>query len=351
MTRRLSPGLSTILDALRAGAALYVVLHHIFDARGYTHGAGLLFIFGQEAVLIFFLLSGFVIQSNEADRVASDRRGYALRRFIRIYPLLIMAILVSTLVAFAQERLASSFSWSSLFGTLLALQDDVVRKPGAIIRPYMINAPLWSLSYEIWFYVLFPFVSMVFRRLGQQTCQLIVGGTGLVAVLLYLGVPNFPCLVFAYFLIWWLGAMLAEAHATGVPAIRTTLILQIALTSAAIIAICYAEMARPDPRMVGFLWLMARDFLAALVLYQALAWLVGRRWHHGTAQAAAFFSYLASLSYGLYVLHYPLLIDSGFFSSAAGLIGGGLLLVALCWLFDRKLSLWLRRTLRMGRPP
>ncbi len=350
MMQRLSPGLSTALDGLRAAAASYVVIHHVLDARGFTHGAGLLFVFGQEAVLIFFLLSGFVIQFNEADRVEHDLRGYILRRATRIYPLLIIAMLASTLVALVQARLGTSFSWSSLFGTLFALQDDVVRKPGAIVRPYLLNVPLWSLSYEIWFYALFPFVSRLLKRTGQRACQMAVGGVSIAAICLYVLAPNFPSLIIAYFAIWWLGAMLAEAVATGVSPVRTTLLVQAALATGAALAICYAQYAKPDAQMEGFLWLLARDFLATLVLYQVLAWVVGRNWALAGKRRAWLFSFLASISYGLYVLHYPLLIDSGFYASAAGLIGGGLLLVALCWLFDRKLSLWLRRALGLSRP-
>lgn len=350
MTRRLSPGLSVALDATRAAAASYVVLHHVLDARGYTSGAGLFFIFGQEAVLIFFLLSGFVIQFNEADRVGSDLRGYALRRTTRIYPLLLVAMTVSMLVAFAQSKLAAGFSWSSFFGTLLALQDDTIRKPGAIVRPFMLNVPLWSLSYEVWFYALFPLISLQLRKFGQRVCQMGVGAAGVMAIIAYLFLPNFPCLILVYFPIWWLGAMLAEAHATGTPPVRTTFILQTALVICAAIAICYAEWVKPDAQMVGFLWLLARDFLSTLVLYHVLAAIVGRNWKPEKGRWAALFSFLASISYGLYVLHYPLLIDSGFYGSALGLAIGALLLLALSWLFDRKFSLWLRRALQLGRP-
>jgi peptidoglycan/LPS O-acetylase OafA/YrhL len=80
---KLSARLSASLDVARAIAACYVVLHHVANARGWSNGPGLVLRFGQEAVLIFFLLSGFVIFSNERTRLEPlDRRattcaGYA----------------------------------------------------------------------------------------------------------------------------------------------------------------------------------------------------------------------------------------------------------------------------------
>jgi peptidoglycan/LPS O-acetylase OafA/YrhL len=349
MSGRIAPRLSTALDGLRAFAATYVVFHHIFEAWGIQTGIGILFLFGQEAVIVFFLLSGFVIMASESGRVASDLAGYALRRLIRIYPLLLLSLLVSTLVALANQRLAGSFSWSGLAGTAFALQDDIVRKPGAIVSPYLGNSPLWSLSYEIWFYALFPVVCALIRRMGYS--QWLVSGISLIAFFLYLWIPNFACLILIYFPIWWLGAGLAYSLANGTTTVRTTLILQASIAGIAALGVSYAELVKPSPQMAGFLWLMARHFLAALVLFQGLAALVHRKWSHDQTAFAFPLSYAASLSYGLYVLHFPLLIDSGIYASWPGLLGGFMLLLALCWLFDRQLSLWLRRRLQAVQAP
>ncbi|QOC25498.1 hypothetical protein IC744_03750 [Microbacterium hominis] len=64
--RKLLPQLRAGLDVARAATAVYVVLHHVVNLPG---PAGVIFSFGQEAVLIFFLLSGFVIFANERERV------------------------------------------------------------------------------------------------------------------------------------------------------------------------------------------------------------------------------------------------------------------------------------------
>ena len=81
------------LEALRGFSLLYVVLHHSLPHKIIVAGIniGNLFRFGQEAVILFFLLSGFVI--NYAFQTGKNKtfRTYFLKRFSRIYiPLLII---------------------------------------------------------------------------------------------------------------------------------------------------------------------------------------------------------------------------------------------------------------------
>ena len=52
------------LEALRGFAAIYVVLFHSLPQKFYLFGinVGVLFRFGPESVILFFILSGFVIK-------------------------------------------------------------------------------------------------------------------------------------------------------------------------------------------------------------------------------------------------------------------------------------------------
>ena len=153
--RRLPPELIIALDVVRVVAALLVVMQHV----GPYHFAflGPLNRLGQEAVMIFFLLSGFVIYANEHNRL-HDLKGYYLRRMRRIYPTFLIALFVTALIAYANGTLARDFSWWELWGNLAALQDISALKPGVIVSPFLGNDPLWSLSHEIFFYAVFPVV-------------------------------------------------------------------------------------------------------------------------------------------------------------------------------------------------
>lgn len=209
----LSKSAVAALDAARACAACYLVFHHVMEAHAVAPRLGLIFRFGQEAVLIFFLLSGFVIFANEHER-ARHPRGYYLRRLRRIYPPLLCAMILSTAVAMANGDFHARFHWSELWGTLLSVQDIAFLKPGVIVDPYLGNAPLWSLSYEVAFYLVFPAVLLLWRN-ARWAASHVVGTVCCVLYIWFALEPSHFALVGAYFLVWWCGAMSAEAYLHG----------------------------------------------------------------------------------------------------------------------------------------
>ena len=197
------------LDLIRCLAAFYVVLHHLAGRFELPFPIGLMLRFGQEAVIIFFLLSGVVIFASEKER-ALNPKGYYLRRLRRIYPTLLFAMALSTLIALDNGTLATQFSSLSLFGTLLGLQDVADLKPGVIVAPYLSNVPLWSLSYELFFYLIFPIV-LRFWYVSKVVTNHAVGAVCCIAYVVYLLAPNHLSLLISYFLLWWSGAMAAHA--------------------------------------------------------------------------------------------------------------------------------------------
>jgi len=340
MRTRLSPRLIAGLDTARAAAACYVVAHHIADAHGWLHGPAILLRFGQEAVLVFFLLSGFVIFANERAR-ALHPRGYFLRRLRRIYPALIVAMIISMAVAIDNRTLLADFRWNQLVGTLLSLQDVSLLKPGVIADPYLQNDPLWSLSYEVAFYLVFPLVLRQWVRRPALTNHA-VGLVCCVAYASYVAWPNHWSLVTAYFLVWWCGAMAADAYFRGGADVRA-----MAAPFAWLLALC--GLAAAATWLVGFRglglypFLPLRHFLVAAAMLAALFSPLGRRIASVCAWWARPAAYVASISYGLYVLHYPLLVQWG---RASGLLGTALALALLLLgaiLADRQLNRWLPR--------
>jgi peptidoglycan/LPS O-acetylase OafA/YrhL len=330
----ISPHLSAALDLSRSLAASYVVLHHLALARGWAEHGGPLFRLGQEAVLLFFLLSGFVIFANERRRALSPR-GYYLRRLRRIYPALLAAMLVSTAVALDNGSFAHLFRWTDLAATLASLQ-DIRSKPGVIADPYLAHYPLWSLSYEVAFYLVFPLVLAAWRRAPQRT-NMIVGVSCCASYLLFALWPNHFALVAAYFLVWWCGAMAADAYLRGGSDLRAFLLplawlaALCAVAAATVLAVGYS-----GPGNYPFLPL--RHFAFALVTLVALSSPLGRRIARACLPLAAPAAACASISYGLYVLHYPLLAQWERARSLPGLAGALVLLILCAWLVDRGLG-------------
>lgn len=158
-------GLSVYLDLLRFTAAMAVFLCHSSYARYTAIFTDSFRPFGHDAVIVFFVLSGFVIAYVSA-RKEHAFRDYALSRAARIYSVAIPAIVLTVVLDFARMWLVPGFSehqfhklwlylpFYSVFGTdWWFLNEDMLS-----------NSPFWSLSYEVWYYVAF---GVLFYLRGQ----------------------------------------------------------------------------------------------------------------------------------------------------------------------------------------
>jgi peptidoglycan/LPS O-acetylase OafA/YrhL len=102
--------------------------------------------FGYDAVIIFFVLSGYLVGGKLLERAAQqnlDLPSYALDRLTRIYVPYVPALLLTAAVALSLGQPA----FGSIFlGNLFQLQ-------GVATEVFALNGPLWTLSYEFWFYL------------------------------------------------------------------------------------------------------------------------------------------------------------------------------------------------------
>jgi len=150
---------SVYLDLVRFLAALAVVLMHLRQfGLVEAPGADLLTLFGREAVMAFFVLSGFVIAYTTEQRRPTARE-YAVARAARIYsvalPVLLLAFACASLVpahlaSDTRQHYQLAKPWLYLPFHLLFLGDLWTL---AEVPPWL--APWWSLNYEVWYYVLF----------------------------------------------------------------------------------------------------------------------------------------------------------------------------------------------------
>ena len=143
------------LSALRGFAAFYVFVHHFI---GFTeireHISPIMrfpFRFGQEAVILFFILSGFVIHYSSFSKKLSFNE-YMFKRIKRIYPIFMASILVSVAVFYTNGYNFKLKDIETFFGNLFMLQ-DISNKPGLWVNVFLENHALWSLSYEFIFYL------------------------------------------------------------------------------------------------------------------------------------------------------------------------------------------------------
>jgi peptidoglycan/LPS O-acetylase OafA/YrhL len=294
------------LEALRGFAAFYVAAGHIVLNVGSPGAWQWPFKFGQEAVMLFFFLSGAVIHLTHTAKRRSYR-GFLLRRFQRIYFPLIVAMLVTTAVKALNGHLGD-FTVRETLGNLLMLQ-DVDTKPGGIVDPYLSNLPLWSLSYEWVFYVLYPPLLALLPR-GRPRLAIMLA-TSLLGWGLYVAAPNHFLLVVAYMVIWWAGVELADCWLrSGTVRPRDWALVGLMLSPMAAAALPPVLTHLHDLHFGYYPLLTFRHLAVAAVLPMlGAAWLLiglrGFRWTFGP------FAALAPISYAVYVLHFPIVTDFG----------------------------------------
>ncbi len=146
------------LTSTRAVAAIMVVIHHFADAVFPFSALPRVFHSGDIAVSYFFVLSGFVLFISYHDETISFG-DFFKRRVARIVPVYILALVLMILVAvgFLNYSLNGvAFKEIALSG--LFLQAYVPS------YPLVLNSPAWTISVEMFFYALFPLFLMLLNK-------------------------------------------------------------------------------------------------------------------------------------------------------------------------------------------
>jgi len=303
------------IEALRGLAALYVVIHHSVANSILLFGLNVAYIFrfGEEAVILFFLLSGFVINHSFVKGKDKTFRTYFFKRATRIYiPLLIVMALGYLMECYGAGEIVNAHPRELLLN-LLMLQDISDLKPNVLVDPYMHNSPLWSLSYEWWFYMLYFLVQKhVSSNANKDRLVFIVS---IISALIYLYFPVFLPRLLMYMSIWWIGVILSNKYINR----ETINIKALAMPLSGnfiILLICGYGVYRAS--MSGTLLgpgvhpvLEMRDSFSAMVLvaiavfWKSLNWV----WFDKMIKPFLFF---APISYVVYISHYYFVVSANY---------------------------------------
>jgi peptidoglycan/LPS O-acetylase OafA/YrhL len=196
-------GLAAVeVAAAHLRAEMYPGLRTIADPSLWFRGLAFMLGFSHHAVIIFFVLSGWLvggrllIRANQTDAFAS----YAIDRVSRLWTVLIPTFLLTLALGLATgstipqgiDFLASNeYSATSFAGNLVGLQTVLVPVFGR-------NYSLWSLANETWYYLLFALMVAFFvlrSKWARVAC-----GAGFVLIAAALPAP-----LIGYFSIWLLG--------------------------------------------------------------------------------------------------------------------------------------------------
>lgn len=153
----MNPAISTYLDTLRVLAAGIVLFGHALGWRTLPH----------DAVILFFVLSGYLISYTAAERDLTGRQ-FAVNRIARIATVAIPAILLVVLVDIYVRPIWPSgwpdFAPLDRMATSVSVCLTMTSYVWNNSYPCFSNAPYWSLTYEVWYYLLFGVVFYPKRR-------------------------------------------------------------------------------------------------------------------------------------------------------------------------------------------
>ena len=310
-----SPTASLMLDSIRGLAAVAVFIGHFLNAfyvdyasiedksraaRALYSTAG----FGLVAVVIFFVLSGFVIGASALRRRQEHRftwGGYCRDRVTRLYLVLLPALLLGFLWDQAGMHLfgtagiygahfgdvvtvpvESTTTWRAYFMNAMFMQKFFAEPAGS-------NAPLWTLSHEFWCYLALPLLFIPQRRW--------VAGCGVLAACLLL-----PKSLGVFAIFWLCGAGVAFTIPLRKQA-KPQLLLAGLSTALFVYTLAASQFLNNHVSQEAFVVAAATSlFLFGLVRWwprEVPRCLTGLKTPAGI---------LAGFSYTLYLTHYPLLV-------------------------------------------
>jgi exopolysaccharide production protein ExoZ len=245
---------------------------------------------GQLGVILFFLISGYIISHMAAKE---SRLEFLIKRVFRIFPPLV----VCTAIAFVLVRISSHFRLAEIYSTTAYDVTDFVKS--AIMLSWIIPSPhalsvAWSLMPELIFYAFVLILIPIIRSSpAKSTCLMLVA----YAFLTFPASQNNFLSYFGYFTVYIpifiVGRVLYLERSRQITARQCIAFL---LISAALFVSVYQnrfpdELFKPNNARI---W----NYPVAIAIFYGL--MVSEiRWCPRTI------SFLADISYSLYLVHLP----------------------------------------------
>ncbi|HEX3382896.1 MAG TPA: acyltransferase [Paraburkholderia sp.] len=336
-----SAGKEYVIDAMRGFAALLVAYFHcrqvvwvgmqaFHQNVGHALSPGTLAAYltfpiawGSAGVPLFFVISGYCIHRGGALRLADDPAyrldpgNFWLRRFARIYPVLLAALVLT----FALDSMSLQLPPVSHKIRDIGLYPFLVNLfslQGVAGKTYGSNGALWTLSLEVQFYAIYPLLFALRRRIGMNAVLALITAINVASAY---GLERHDLQFFtSYWLSWALGAWIADAKAHGAREARAPAALYMvaaALIAAGCVAFHFGQYGAFQIWALGF----------ACYLYKALdarnesnrqAGSVRALLRAGSHALSRLLSRFGDFSFSLYLIHLPIfvLLSSWLFRSS-----------------------------------
>jgi peptidoglycan/LPS O-acetylase OafA/YrhL len=307
---------SRVLDLFRGMAAILVLLNHFrslffenyqnqLNSSLLQKGFYLITTLGHESVIVFFVLSGLFISSsviNSLNQNKWDWTNYLINRLTRLYVVLIPALVLGVFWdqiginilkvtelynGNLNEAILtfSSIDRSTIFtflGNILFLQEIHT-------TPFGSNGALWSLSYEFWYYLIFPVLALAIIKKSWNYA--------LISILLFAFVGKTVSL---YFIVWGLGYIILLLPQLKIKSFILKLSLLITSTIAFSISVLLSALQQ----------LSYPDVIIA-ICFATLVYFILSFMNHNSDKINTLYKipkFFAEFSYSLYLVHTPFIV-------------------------------------------
>ncbi len=277
---------------------------------------------GHNAVMVFFVLSGYLVGGAVLKRGRNfSFSEYAIARLSRLWTVLVPALLLTLAIDSVTARLCPGVMSGAMYelwcsgpsdnysNSLLTFVANALFLQTITSPVFGSNGPLWSLSNEFWYYVTFPLLMLAFtsiRARDAKTLALNVCVLGAIFVFLPIG-------IWIGFVVWLLGVVAWGFHAHWSKIRSRKPIAVLCATSLFLASLVGQGLGWcTEIASVSDLWIGASFALLLIV--------VDPRAAHTPKWLAKISIVLSEISYSLYLLHFPLVVlFAGIFFSEAQL--------------------------------
>lgn len=305
---------SVQLDLLRWIAAVSVFVSH-FSYLGLNDGVASEWeSFGRVGVIVFFVLSGYVI-AYVAHEKHGDIDDYALARLARLYSVYVPALVLTVILDVYGRHMNGAVygtypvpTWFNVFKKLPVFM-TFMQENSLFSSRWFSNGPLWSIAYEFWYYAIY---AAAFYLTGSRRLLLVA-----------------ICVIFAgwkvllLFPLWLAGVLVYNCRARikrQGPYVRQFLIVA---GSAGLLAVVsppgYALLeglrtVGKELTGIGLHAYFLSDYVCAIPMVLLLSGLVTLDEVPYPKSVVSVIRFFAGFSFSLYVFHVPMIL----FARAAG---------------------------------
>lgn len=325
MTKQANNNHYFVFDILRGISALLVCANHLRSALFTSYGSltssnifDRLFYFatslGHQSVIVFFVISGFLIGGAIIKNKDNFKTGsYSINRLTRLYTVLVPALLLTAIVDYFlssshPEALGRYYvQWSSgptvenYSSSLLTFIGNFFFLQNIFVSTFGTNSPLWSLSYEFWYYVAFPLLLIpllaLLKKIKTETHSAahvaLLAIAGLILVLM-------PFETKVGFLIWIVGAIIVLFRKRQFPTFLK--LVSFVIFIASLLSLKVAPVKDLNPHLQD-LYLTSTFAFFLITNLNSTYTLI-----HKIQLITKIINFLSNISFTLYLFHFPLIV-------------------------------------------